>query len=155
MLLAPHSHSCVPVSPFIISPPSLFFKEPIIIISFDKHNELSEPLSSSMAQKSNNDDLDSEVFGPLVSIPTDSLLRLAKNIRHRVLRTATSTGNIIARIGGSYNLIHIIQLDGFKLGRWNNRDGCTCSRIPSRHSPLHREPHINSGSRSLRLQYHR
>ncbi|KAK3935091.1 hypothetical protein QBC46DRAFT_58533 [Diplogelasinospora grovesii] len=68
-----------------------------------------------MSQNSSDNDIDSEVFGPLVSIPPDSLFRLAKSIRHRVFGVATSTGNIIARIGGSYNLVHIIQLDSFKL----------------------------------------
>lgn len=61
------------------------------------------------------DDLDGDVFGPLITISPESLILLAKNIRSKVFEKSTAAGRLLSRIGGSYNLVHIIQLDDFKL----------------------------------------
>lgn len=65
--------------------------------------------------ESSLDDLDNDVFGPLVAIPPESLVLLAKNLRSKIFKISTSAGSLIARIGGSYNLVHVVQLDDFKL----------------------------------------
>ncbi|KXX81148.1 Altered inheritance of mitochondria protein 9, mitochondrial [Madurella mycetomatis] len=67
----------------------------------------------------NSEDLDTETFGPLLSIPESSLVNLAVKVRADTLSGATpssSSGRLGCRIGGSSNLLHIIELDGdFKL----------------------------------------
>ena len=63
-----------------------------------------------------SDKLDAETFGPLLSIPEISLVILARTIRADILGITSSSGRLIHRVSGSYNLVHIIQLDdGFKL----------------------------------------
>ncbi|POR36282.1 Uncharacterized protein TPAR_03534 [Tolypocladium paradoxum] len=62
-----------------------------------------------------DDDLDEDVFGPLVTIPEESLLLLALNISNRVLHAPSAGGKLVARIGGSFNIVHIVQLDDIKL----------------------------------------
>lgn len=62
-----------------------------------------------------SEDLDTETFGPLLSISEDSLVGLAAKIRADALsgaHSSSSSGRLVRRIGGSYNLVHIIQLDG-------------------------------------------
>lgn len=54
-------------------------------------------------------------FGPLVNIPEEDLVNLAIRIREDVLKKETWEGRLLERIDGEYNLIHIIQLDDFKL----------------------------------------
>ncbi|UNI22120.1 hypothetical protein JDV02_008040 [Purpureocillium takamizusanense] len=60
-------------------------------------------------------DSDDEVFGPLVAISEESLVLLALNISNRVLHAPSSSGKLVSRIRGSYNIVHIIQLDGVRL----------------------------------------
>lgn len=72
------------------------------------------PLEMSSEHPS-SDDLDVDVFGPLVSLPLDSLVLLATNIRKKVFGISTSAGKVVLKIGGSYNIVHIVQLDDFKL----------------------------------------
>jgi hypothetical protein len=50
-------------------------------------------------------------FGPLLSITPESLVSLASKIRYQVFGEKTSQGRLLARLNGSYNLIHIVQLD--------------------------------------------
>lgn len=67
-----------------------------------------------MSQSS--EDLDPETFGPLLDIPESALVNLATKTRADILHTTSSSGCLVRRIGGSYNLVHIIQLDeDFKL----------------------------------------
>ncbi|KAK4159555.1 kinase-like domain-containing protein [Cladorrhinum sp. PSN259] len=64
-----------------------------------------------------SDELDLETFGPLLNIPESSLVHLATQIRAADISTTSSaSGRLVRRIGGSYNLVHIIQFDdGFQL----------------------------------------
>ena len=65
--------------------------------------------------ESPHDEPDADVFGPLVSIKPESLIRLGTNLRSKLLNKPTSSGRLVARLCGSYNLIHILQLDDLKL----------------------------------------
>ncbi|KAI2466729.1 kinase-like protein [Annulohypoxylon bovei var. microspora] len=58
-----------------------------------------------------NDEVDREVFGPLADIPQRSLITLAARIRERLFHTRSEKGQLLGRIVGSYNIVHIIQLD--------------------------------------------
>ncbi|XXG99976.1 hypothetical protein Hte_006317 [Hypoxylon texense] len=60
-------------------------------------------------------DGDLKVFGPLPGISEESLIHLAIDIRKRQFNVSTSNGRHISRIIGGYNIVHIIQLDDFKL----------------------------------------
>ena len=60
-------------------------------------------------------DLEPEVFGPLIAIREPALVRLALDISNRILHVPSSNGKLISRIGGSYNIVHIVQLDEIKL----------------------------------------
>ncbi|KAI2641414.1 kinase-like protein [Hypomontagnella submonticulosa] len=62
-----------------------------------------------------DDEIDREVFGPLADISEESLILLASNIRKEVLNASTTTSKYVARMCGSYNIVHIIQLDDLKL----------------------------------------
>ena len=63
-----------------------------------------------------SEDLDAEAFGPLLDISESALVDLATKTRVDVFNTTSSSGRLVRRIGGSYNLVHIIQLDDdFKL----------------------------------------
>ncbi|KAI0378221.1 kinase-like domain-containing protein [Hypomontagnella monticulosa] len=62
-----------------------------------------------------DDEIDRETFGPLVDITEESLILLASNIRKEVLHETTSVSKHVARTAGSYNIVHIIQLDDLKL----------------------------------------
>lgn len=61
------------------------------------------------------DDPDSETFGPLVAITAESLVLLASNIANRCLHLPNSSGKLVARISGSYNITHVIELENVKL----------------------------------------
>lgn len=63
------------------------------------------------AEDSGLSELDVDVFGPLVSISIDSLICLATKIQNEALGTQSSSGSLVARVGGSYNIAHIIRLD--------------------------------------------
>ncbi|KAK4454080.1 kinase-like domain-containing protein [Podospora aff. communis PSN243] len=62
-----------------------------------------------MSQSS--EDLDAETFGPLLDIPQSSLIDLAMQTRVEVFNTPSSSGRLVSRVAGSYNLVHIVQLD--------------------------------------------
>ncbi|KAK0627882.1 hypothetical protein B0T14DRAFT_513495 [Immersiella caudata] len=69
-----------------------------------------------------SEDFDEEVFGPLLSISESSLVELAAKIQADTPQTngppspESSTGRLVRRIAGSYNLVHIIELGpDFKL----------------------------------------
>ncbi|KAI1768010.1 kinase-like protein [Hypoxylon sp. FL1150] len=64
---------------------------------------------------SSNQSLERETFGPLLDISEESLILLATDIRRRCFNKSTSESKYIARKNGSYNIVHIIQLDDFKL----------------------------------------
>lgn len=61
------------------------------------------------------DDPDPETFGPLVAITAESLVLLASNIASRCLHLPKSSGKLIARISGSYNITHVVELESVKL----------------------------------------
>lgn len=61
------------------------------------------------------DDPDPETFGPLVAITADSLVLLASNIANQCLHLPNSSGKLVARLSGSYNIIHIVELESVKL----------------------------------------
>ncbi|KAI1188728.1 kinase-like domain-containing protein [Nemania serpens] len=58
---------------------------------------------------------DPETFGPLVAITPESLVLLASNIANRCLDLSNTSGTLVARISGSYNIIHVIELEHIKL----------------------------------------
>ncbi|KAI5865644.1 hypothetical protein GGS23DRAFT_560127 [Durotheca rogersii] len=68
-----------------------------------------------MSVENSQDELDVETFGPLVSIPASSLILLASKIQKKALDSQASTSSLVARVSGSYNIAHIIQLDNIKL----------------------------------------
>lgn len=61
------------------------------------------------------DDPDPETFGPLVAITAESLVLLASNIANRCLHLPGSSGKLVARISGSYNITHVVELESVKL----------------------------------------
>lgn len=61
------------------------------------------------------DDPDPETFGPLVAITAESLVLLASNIASRYLHLPSSSGKLVARINGSYNITHVVELESVKL----------------------------------------
>jgi len=60
-------------------------------------------------------DLNPEAFGSLLSIPKSSLVNLTMITKAEVLNTTSLSSRLVRRIGGLYNLVHIIQRDDFKL----------------------------------------
>ncbi|CAH0057877.1 unnamed protein product [Clonostachys solani] len=55
---------------------------------------------------------DRDVFGPLVDIEESSLLKLASRIAHQALGLPEeASGRLIASTSGSYNIVHIIELE--------------------------------------------
>ncbi|KAI1195567.1 kinase-like domain-containing protein [Nemania serpens] len=58
---------------------------------------------------------DPETFGPLATIEPASLVLLASNIAQRCLHLPSTSGTLIARISGSYNITHVIELENAKL----------------------------------------
>ncbi|KAI1375091.1 kinase-like protein [Hypoxylon crocopeplum] len=62
-----------------------------------------------------DDDVDRMVFGSLLDISEKSLVLLASNIGKRVLHTPSPSGKYITRFIGSYNIVHIIQVDDIKV----------------------------------------
>lgn len=56
------------------------------------------------------DNQDVQVFGPLVAIPGESLVRLASNVASQNLHLPSSGGKLVARISGSYNISHAVGL---------------------------------------------
>ncbi|PTB65132.1 hypothetical protein BBK36DRAFT_1122360 [Trichoderma citrinoviride] len=58
---------------------------------------------------------DREIFGPLLNITGESLLQLALRIAVDILKTPSSGGKLVARIAGSYNIVHIVELESIKL----------------------------------------
>ncbi|KAF5018595.1 hypothetical protein F66182_9424 [Fusarium sp. NRRL 66182] len=61
------------------------------------------------------DDPDPEIFGPLVAITAESLILLASNIANQCLHISSSSGMLVARIDGSYNITHVVELESIKL----------------------------------------
>ncbi|KAL6409801.1 hypothetical protein AUP68_06198 [Ilyonectria robusta] len=61
------------------------------------------------------DDLDPETFGPLLAITAESLILLASNIANQCLHISCSSGKLVARIAGDFNIIHIVELENIKL----------------------------------------
>ncbi|KAI6086892.1 kinase-like protein [Hypoxylon rubiginosum] len=61
------------------------------------------------------DHIDYRAFGPLVDISEESLILLATDFRKRCFNKSTSESKYICRKNGSFNLVHIVQLDDFKL----------------------------------------
>lgn len=58
---------------------------------------------------------DREVFGPLVDIPVESLTLLASKIASQHLHVSGSDCRLAARISGSFNIVHIIELGSVRL----------------------------------------
>ncbi|KAI0200286.1 hypothetical protein F4808DRAFT_429295 [Astrocystis sublimbata] len=56
-----------------------------------------------------------ETFGPLVAIAPESIVLLASNIAKRCLALPNARGTLVARLSGSYNIVHVIDLESVKL----------------------------------------
>lgn len=68
-----------------------------------------------MDQSSSSDEsLDSDAFGPLLSISEPAIIELAAKIRSRIFDGRISNAQLLHRVAGSYNIVHIIQLDELK-----------------------------------------
>ncbi|KAK9243771.1 hypothetical protein V1506DRAFT_523382 [Lipomyces tetrasporus] len=50
-------------------------------------------------------------FGTLLSISDQSLVTLASNVRRRLSGGGLTNGQVISRLNGSYNLVHIVEFD--------------------------------------------
>lgn len=61
------------------------------------------------------DDPDPETFGPLLAITTESLILLASKIANQCLNIPSSSGKLITRISGSFNIVHVVELENIKL----------------------------------------
>lgn len=69
----------------------------------------------SSAYSESESEPDADTFGTLLSIPQQSLVLLATNIRERTFAARTSKACVRRTLSGSYNLIHVIELDDFQL----------------------------------------
>ncbi|KAH6956493.1 hypothetical protein DER45DRAFT_631067 [Fusarium avenaceum] len=63
----------------------------------------------------NGSELDAEVFGPLAAIPEDHLIALASRIGSQKLRVSINNAKLVKRVSGSYNIVHVIELETLKL----------------------------------------
>ena len=73
---------------------------------------------TSNSSSSDGSEIDAEVFGPLASISEDSLRALASRVARDVgISTDNRFDNIalIRRICGSYNIVHIMEVETTKL----------------------------------------
>lgn len=77
------------------------------------------------------DDSDPATFGPLIAISAESLVLLASNIANRCLHLPKTTGKLVARISGSYNITHIVELENLKLVFRVPATGWGAGRTPS------------------------
>ncbi|KAF4338494.1 altered inheritance of mitochondria 9 mitochondrial [Fusarium beomiforme] len=59
--------------------------------------------------------LDREIFGPLLDIGEDSILALATRIAQDVLHIAPDNAELLDTLSGSYNIVHIVQVEDLKL----------------------------------------
>ncbi|KAK9428614.1 hypothetical protein V1505DRAFT_357644 [Lipomyces doorenjongii] len=50
-------------------------------------------------------------FGTLLSISDQSLVTLASNVRRRLSGGGLTNGQVVSRLNGSYNLVHIVEFD--------------------------------------------
>ncbi|KAH7264790.1 kinase-like domain-containing protein [Fusarium redolens] len=60
-------------------------------------------------------ELDRDVFGPLVDISEESILALATRIAKDVLHVLPGNAELLKTVSGSYNIVHIVQLETVKL----------------------------------------
>lgn len=72
---------------------------------------ISVPMSSSNA----SDSEDEATFGCLVNITAADLVALGSRIRELVSKAKTSNGCLVETFSGSFNLVHILQLDEAKM----------------------------------------
>ncbi|KAG5664345.1 hypothetical protein KAF25_008079 [Fusarium avenaceum] len=72
-------------------------------------------LTPSDITSNNGSELDAEVFGPLATIPEDHLIALAFRIGSQMLRVSIDNAKLVKRVSGSYNIVHIIELETLKL----------------------------------------
>ncbi|EWZ39261.1 hypothetical protein FOCG_09000 [Fusarium oxysporum f. sp. radicis-lycopersici 26381] len=60
-------------------------------------------------------EIDPEVFGPLANITAESLIALASRIAKDVLHVSAENATLVNRLSGSFNIVHIVQLETLKL----------------------------------------
>ncbi|KAF5538846.1 altered inheritance of mitochondria 9 mitochondrial [Fusarium mexicanum] len=60
-------------------------------------------------------ELDRDVFGPLVDISEESILALATRVTKDVLHVLPGKAELLNTVSGSYNIVHIVQLETVKL----------------------------------------
>ncbi|ENH71049.1 Altered inheritance of mitochondria protein 9, mitochondrial [Fusarium oxysporum f. sp. cubense race 1] len=60
-------------------------------------------------------ELDRDVFGPLVDISEESIIALATRIARDVLHVLPGKAELLKTVSGSYNIVHIVQLETVKL----------------------------------------
>lgn len=70
--------------------------------------------SVAMSSSSASDSEDEAAFGRLVNITAVDLVTLGSRIRELVSKAKTSNGHLVETSSGSFNLVHILQLDEAK-----------------------------------------
>ncbi|CCT69795.1 uncharacterized protein FFUJ_05711 [Fusarium fujikuroi IMI 58289] len=60
-------------------------------------------------------ELDRDVFGPLVDITEESIIALATRVAKDVLHVVPGKAELLNTVSGSYNIVHIVQLETVKL----------------------------------------
>lgn len=68
-----------------------------------------------MSSRSASDSEDNAEFGRLLDITSADLVALASRIRKTVFKADTSSGCLVQTSNGSFNLVHILQLDDLKM----------------------------------------
>jgi hypothetical protein len=81
----------------------LSHRSPLPTLSFFFQTYLAAPMD--------NEGLDRDVFGPLVDIPERSLVTVATKISQQALGHPQSSGKVIATLGGSHNIVHVVELE--------------------------------------------
>ncbi|KAJ0123844.1 uncharacterized protein J7T55_012314 [Diaporthe amygdali] len=72
-------------------------------------------MSSSSGSDSGSDSGDEATFGRLLNIAAADLVALGSRIRELLSKTKTSNGSLSETFSGSFNLVHILQLDEAKM----------------------------------------
>lgn len=81
-------------------------------------------------------DEDREIFGPLLDITDESLITLAKRIAGSTLHMTPNKGEVINRISGTYNIIHIVGVTNLDASVTKLVIRVACTSWNSGHTPI-------------------
>ncbi|KAF5679558.1 altered inheritance of mitochondria mitochondrial [Fusarium denticulatum] len=68
-------------------------------------------------------ELDRDVFGPLVDISEESIVALVTRVAKDVLHVLPGKAELLNTVSGSYNIVHIVQIETVKLVIRNRQAG--------------------------------